>query len=220
MSNFIKNNILLIALVFFLLVTTSGCSSDDNSSSIPDPGGTIGNTSVTMKVNGQNWSTNQAFAYTIPASEAEDEDEFSIQDGYLVYIHATRTVDDTPEGDEGETLGLYLHVSESQFENPKGNYNMGANGIENQGEAAALYLDYINNIYYGSGDVYGESNVFGSINVTDFKIGKQYVYGDGYLELSGTFEMDMYGANYITGEDELIQIRDGKFKVYHSILYE
>lgn len=96
------------------------------------------------------------------------------------------------EEETKETLNINVLLDSSKFSNPNGTYPFHGD------ESEAAPINYAQ---------------------ADYKIGEQVLgRGEGYLKLSGTFNLDMYTY---TSEDTFIkiEIREGSFNVEHDPLF-
>lgn len=185
----------------------SSCSKDkEPDDSLQQAGG------LTMKVNGESWSSSM----TTLLSEEKDKEEFGKY--HLVSIMASRIIEKNSktEDDIAESITLYVAIADSKFKNPKGTYPVvwESNSKVNQSSAvfgtASTLLD---------ADTYvpSEQGQSGTIEITGFEIGDQKVMGhptgtQGYIKLSGTFNMDLKPL-YGKGASKPLKITEGKFNL-------
>jgi hypothetical protein len=173
----------------------------------------LGNSTLTMKVNGEQWDSTMSLLIT--------EEQESSQQGKYRYVSLTgnRIIDknSATEDDLVETIGLYIAIPESKFKNPKGNYPI----ILKESQAGYAWgvfgssTDLRDATTYVSGDPNNSEQSVGSVEIINFKIGEQMIFGhptgqEGYKQLSGTFHLDVYPMN---GTGNKLKITDGKFNI-------
>ncbi len=190
-----------------LLLSCSG-SSDD----IP-AGDVLGNSTLTMKVNGEQWNSALSLLIT-------EEQENSQQGKYrYVSLSGNRIIDknSATEDDLVETIGLYIAIPESKFKNPIGSYPIILK--ESQAGYAWGVFGSSTNLRdattYVSGDPNNVGHSVGNLEITKYEIGEQMILGhptgqEGYKMLSGTFYLNVYPIN---GTGDKLKIEDGKFTI-------
>lgn len=200
------------SLLILSLLVIGGCSSDDNAidADEDDLGG--GNSTISMKVDGETWES----PYTTLLTGYDDEES---QEEYMVMITASR---DTPDEETAQSLSITLVLDSSKFANPKGTYPFYIDDSNDAliNYAQAVYVDFESSKSYLSGNPEDFGNSSGEFKITDYKIGDQvYGAGKGYLTLSGTFSLDMYTINSTSDVPIKIEITEGVFNLEHDFLY-
>lgn len=214
MRIYFKNNFIFSSL-FFLLLVMGSCSSDDNTIDIEDDGMLNGNSTVTMKIDGETWRSNYATIVTVSDYEDNEADE---ADEYMVIMTASR---DNSQEETSETLTISIVLDTSKFSNPRGTYPFyeDESEVTSVNYAQATYIDFNNSKTFISGDPENNNNTIGEIKVTGYEIGEQMLgRGDGYIKFSGTFNMNMYTYNSDDTPVKL-EIREGSFSVEHGFLF-
>lgn len=189
-----------------LLINLS-CSSDDNTIIEDNP--ISGETSFTMKIDGENWRADVAHVLTYGGPEWwEDEDE----ELYLVAISASKHEDTTDDSEVVETFTIHVFVDPSDFNNPRGVYTVPPTSTSGQAGTAAAYYTTSNTSFL-SVDPENENRKVGEVAITSFEVGEQITLGIGYIDLTGTFEFEMFGGNTTTGEPLNTTVKEGSFSV-------
>ncbi len=191
-----------ILLGIFLVFFIASCSSDDN-------GNSSGGTSLSMKINGNNWTPTVTTLFT--------EDEYNSEEGdyYLVYIGGNKLMDmENPDADSStESIAIYIAISASKFQNPKGTYPILKESDVTLNQASAVFMS----------DASGQQKIYtttdpgqsGMVEITGFEVGEQTIMGEptgvqGYKKLSGNFQVVV---NSIADNTDKITITDGKFNL-------
>lgn len=186
------------------------CSKNNNDDS---PGGSLGNSTLTMKVNGENWNSFLSTLFTEEEGNSEQGDFRYVSVGGSRIIEKSSATED----DLAETITLFIAIPESKFRNPKGTYPIILKDFQ-VGYAWSIFgssTDLRDTTTYVSGDANNPEEPVGTLEITGFKIGEQTVLGhpsgkEGYTQLSGTFNLDVYPLG---GVGERLKITDGKFNI-------
>lgn len=211
MNKYCKYKLFNTSLLILLLVGMESCSSDDNTIDT-DENTPNRNSTITMKMDGEDWSSQYAGIVTAKDYEDNDSEEY--------YVIMTASREDGNE-ETTETLTISILIDPDKFHNPKGTYPFYEDGLEEApvNYAQAVYVDFNNSKSYISGDPESTDNIVGEIEVTGYEIGEQMLgSGEGYIKLSGTFSINMYSFSSGDTTDKL-EIREGKFSVEHAILF-
>lgn len=196
----------LLACLMVLAGSVVSCKKDRLTNPFDLEAGTL-----SMKIDGNLREAESAFVLNVPDEESGR---------HIVTVTAFFT----PEGASGDdevmdAFHIYLSLSDAEFKNPKGTYDIIY--VRDENEYSGFYALYQVNL--GSGDqheVYGfvdpEKSV-GKLTITDFEIGNgsPSIPGlpsvTGYAKLKGTFQMQLTGATVDQGKT--ITITEGKFSV-------
>lgn len=201
--------VILFLLMIFLLPS---CSKNDNDAL----GDRLGKTSLKMKVNSEEWNSTMNLLVT-------EEQESGEQEKYrYVYISGQRIIkkNSSAADDLVETIGLYINIPESKFNNPKGVYPIILKETK-MGHAWSIFgssTDLRDTTTYVSGESKTPEQAVGNLEITDFKIGEQNIFGHstgklGYTQLSGNFYLDVYALD---GTSSSLKITEGKFNISDS----
>lgn len=165
-----------------------------------------------MKVDGVEWKVTMTTLFT--KKHITDHGKY-----YYVYLSGSRVLGESSGAEEDlvETMGLYINIPASKFTNPKGIYPI----IIKESELGHLWCVFASStelrdasIYVsGSCDTIAKSTV--TLEITDFEIGKQRVFGQGsdsqgYTKLSGNFQLDIFPMD---GSGSKLKITEGKFNL-------
>lgn len=201
----IKNRSLVSYLFTLLLLIGVACSSDDNRADEENP-----LSKISFKIDGEQWHAEDAIVQTLGGTDWEEE-------VYLVNITGTRGIDDTTAVTEVETFTLHFYIDPSNFNNPRGIYPVPPpdnDNMDEPGYAIATYTKEGSELIYFSVDPADEARKVGEVTITGFEIGQQMILGKGYVNLSGTFDFEMFGVNKNTGAlNGKIEIKSGVFDV-------
>lgn len=194
-------------ILFFVLVS---CSKDD----VLDPLGLSPGT-LSTKVDGTLRNAESAIVLTLP-----DEDTGH----YIVSVTAFFQPPGTTSDDEvTDAFHIHMNLTESQFKNPKGVYDLMAIHADGQLVAYALYQ-----VGLGTEDnyqVYGmidHEKTVGKVTITDYKIGNDVTFipglpaSTGYTRLQGTFEMELMGATS-NEQSKIVKLTEGKFNARNQL---
>lgn len=193
----------LLPLVLFIGFS---CSSDDNTIMEDDP--ISGESSFTMKIDGEPWGAHVAHVQTYGGPEWWEEGDEEV---YLVAISASKHEDGTDGAEVEETFTIHIFVDPSDFNNPIGVYTVPPSTDMQAGAAAAYYTT--KNTSFLSVDPENENRKVGEVAITSFELGQQIALGMGYINLTGTFEFEIYGANITTGALLNRTITEGSFNI-------
>lgn len=204
-----KRNYLLTACIL-LAVTATSCKKNNT-----DPGDLLGTGSMSMKVDGVQHEAGSAFVFT--AHEPEEN-------VYLVGISGFFTDDGFTDDDIGDAFHIYLAMTAAQFNNPKGTYDVIAEGSDIVGQPVVYGL-YQVGIGTEVGNTYGvidTDKTVGQLTITAHTIGNQTgilgLSGRGYTNLQGTFHMKLTGVrNDGSGAVDMVTITDGRFNVKNGL---
>ena len=205
-----------VRYIFTLVIFVGlACSSDDNT--IEDEDVIIGDSGVTMKINGELWNSDIAIVQTWGGQEMEE-------DYIMIVINAMKYIGDSDDEENMEGLVINIYLNVSDFTNPKGKYLVPPppNDLEVPGYAAGSYTSMTNAINYYSFDPDNEQRKVGEVNITDFKISENEHLNPliKYASLKGTFEFEMMGVNRNTGEySGMINVTEGKFNILPSTMF-
>lgn len=203
--NLQKTTYRFISYLFTLVLFVGlACSSDDNTVEDELPTGAL-----TMKIDGELWTADEAYVSGFGGEEVWGEEEEEL---YLIWIYAIKYLDDTENDMIAETLNIGMFLDPSMFQSPNGTYPIPPPNDETDlmtvGYASAT-LQTQSSVYAATSDLYEEYESLGTLRITDFKIGQYFIYSDVYTHLSGTFElsmMDIYGSGGI-------EITEGRFNL-------
>lgn len=200
-----------VSLIVFILcgaIGLSACSKDD----IPDP--VSGDSTLTMKVDGEPWKASMTSLLTEAYGDSEQGDY------HYVFIGGTRQAGTDPEtGDViTEMMHFYVAIPSSDYKNPKGTYPITLQA--ERVDFATAFFTRDSDTYAGRHPSDAEQPV-GVVEITDFKIGQQHVVGqpvgtEGYTRLSGTFRADLTPTHDPAGTP--VKITDGKFDLSVGIV--
>lgn len=186
------------------------CSKNNDDDSL---GAGLGRSTLTMKVNGEEWNSSMSMLLS------EEEGNSEQGDYRHVVVNGHRIIDknSATEDDLAETIALYIAIPEDKFRNPRGKYPIILK--EDQvGYAWSVFgtsTDLRDTTTYVSGDPNSPRQAVGSLEITGFEIGEQMIMGhssgqEGYTMLSGTFHLDVYPLG---GSGDKLKITDGKFNI-------
>jgi len=202
-----NNNYIAIILLLFVSLGFSACSKEE------DKGLSSKDAGLSMNVDGREWRA------TITTLFTEQHETSQLGEYYYVYLSASRIIEknSNTEDDLAETIGLYINIPASKFRNPKGTYPIILEESE-MGHAWGIFgssTDIRDATTYVSGDPNNKKQVVGRLEITDFEIGNQNIFGhvsdsEGYTNLSGSFELDVYPIN---GDGSKLKITEGKFNL-------
>jgi hypothetical protein len=190
-------------LLFFALLVFSACSKDKDNIDLSR------NAGMTMKLDGKEWQATMTTLLT------EEHETSQLGNFYTVYLNGTKIIEknSNTEDDLVETLGLYINIPASKFRNPKGTYPiiLEESKIEHAWGIFVGRDDHATT--YVSGDPNNENQVVGKLEITDFEIGNQSVFGyisedESYTKLSGKFQLNVYP---LKGTGSKLEITEGKF---------
>lgn len=171
----------------------------------------VGESSMSMKINGEAWKAIVTTLHTDAMGEDEENPE-----AYYVLVNGINTSDVDQE--TSEAMGIYITIPASKFKNPKGTYPVIFKEMT-PNNAWALFSSTDpsrpGHNYYPS----NATGTSGTVEITDFSIGQQTVFGqpigkEGYTRLKGRFSMSLQA---ITGTDDQITITDGQFDLNTGI---
>lgn len=171
----------------------------------------VGQSSMSMKINGEAWKAMVTTLHTDPMGEDEENPET-----YYVLVNG---IDATSTDQEvSEAMGIYITIPASKFRNPKGTYPIIFKEMT-PNNAWALFSSTNpkrpGHNYYPA----NATGTSGTVEITDFSIGQQSVFGqpigkEGYTRLKGKFTIDLQA---ITGTDDRITITEGQFDLHTGI---
>lgn len=179
--------VVLLTLALFI-----GCKKDENPEVDLESGG-----GVSMEIDGKPFS----FKFTSMMTDYED----AVNDGdeYFDVIATAAHIDITGNNEVGKSESLLFGITlpVSKFKDPRGSYEVG-----DSDESYPVQIVFWKNVgigdnsqieVYGSFDGNDRRNSEGIFTIESFKIGKQKTLfaetgGEGYLELKGKFEADLY----------------------------
>jgi len=189
-------------LTFMAFSLFSSCSKDKG----PDNDPVLGNTEITMKVDGDQWKSTTT---TLVTKEVESDETGKY---HIVVINGIRG------GNDGlsESLSLYINIPANKFKNPKGTYSVAID--EEETDHTWVIFSRITgteNLLYASADPDSPERTIGSLEITGFEIGDQRLPGqatdeEGYTKLSGNFHFEMYPLSETASK---LKITEGKFNL-------
>lgn len=196
-------------LLTLVLLVGVACSSDDDSN---DEGGILpGNSSFTMKLDGQSWSADEVHIITMGGPEwwGEEDDEL-----YFVTISATKYLDGNIDSENAEVFGITIVVPKDKFTNPKDIYTAPPPDAMNEaGYSWGNFISSTNNTTLISIDPTDEFRNVGNTQITGFEIGNSSILGEGYVSLSGTFEYELFGYDVNTEGRISREATEGHFNI-------
>lgn len=205
----LKNYRIISYLFTLVLFIGLACSSDDNT--MDDDGILPGASSFSMKLDGELWKADETQIITIGGPEWWEEEDEEI---YLVTISATKYLDNTNDPDNSEVFGITIVVPVDKFNDPKGIYNAPPPDAMNEvGYSWGNFISSTNTITYISIDPSDELRVVGNTRVTGFEIGSQFMFGEGYVGLAGTFEYELFGLDANSENIISIKATEGSFQI-------
>lgn len=202
-----KYNILRYLFTAVLLVGLS-CSSDNGD--VDDI--IIGDSSLSFIMDGKKWEADNVVIQTYAVDDHDNAGIF-----HVVNIAASIGIKEDSD-DIIETFTLHFYISENNFKNPKGVYPIPPPEVDYSdqqiGFGMATFASLDTNNYYFTVDPEDANRVLGEATINSFKIGEQFILGEGYLNLSGTFQFKIFGVNRDTGKlTGSTEIKSGKFDV-------
>lgn len=183
-----------LSRVFVVLLTLAifmGCKKEEGPEVDLGSGG-----EVSMEIDGK------PFSFKFTAMTTNYEDAVDDGDEYFNVVATAGHIDITGNEEVGksESLMFIITLPVSKFKDPRGTYEVG-----DSEESYPVQIVFWKNIgvgdnskieAYGSFEGSDRRNSAGTFTIESFKIGKQKVLfeemGEGYLELKGKFEADLF----------------------------
>lgn len=191
--------------LLFICLGFAACGKDDIGKK------QVGDSSLSMKINGEHWGT------TINTLFTEAHESSELGEYFLVLVGGQRIGVDDSE-DDVSAFNMYIAIPRSKFNNPKGSYSIMKESEAKVGQATAHFTVNTGSgqTWYASYHPASPTQAGGTVEITGFEIGEQRVLGqptgvEGYTKLSGTFRMDLYAVQENPGAP--LKVTEGKFNL-------